>query len=143
MAMKTLVRFSLVETKQQSGSYAIHPGGQDLGHMAPSRNDKAHWELARRLLPHANQTLGMLSGRLSGRDDAVFKTMYRLGSLFRHQGKYTEVEQMYQHALAGKENSLSCGHLDTLMTVYCLENLYTDQGKLNEAEHIAETSQPT
>jgi hypothetical protein len=43
---------------------------------------------------------------------------------------------MYQRALAGKEKALGPDHTSTLGTVNNLGNLYSDQGKLKEAEMI-------
>lgn len=43
---------------------------------------------------------------------------------------------MYQRALAGKEKALSPDHTSTLDTVNNLGLLYSDQGKLKEAEEI-------
>ncbi|KAJ5642644.1 hypothetical protein N7490_006644 [Penicillium lividum] len=43
---------------------------------------------------------------------------------------------MYQRALAGYEKALGPDHTSTLNTVNNLRNLYSDQGKLKEAEEI-------
>jgi tetratricopeptide (TPR) repeat protein len=43
---------------------------------------------------------------------------------------------MYQRALAGKEKALSPDHTSTLNTVQNLGNLYSVQGKLEEAEEM-------
>ncbi|PGH16716.1 hypothetical protein AJ79_01589 [Helicocarpus griseus UAMH5409] len=79
-SMKTLIGFSLIETKQQEGSYAMHPVVQDwclhvartedmgliqlneqaliaVGCMVPFETNKNHPELQRRLVPHANFVL--------------------------------------------------------------------------------------
>jgi len=43
---------------------------------------------------------------------------------------------MYVRALAGKEKALGADHMSTLSTVNSLGNLYSDQGKLAEAEQM-------
>jgi tetratricopeptide (TPR) repeat protein len=43
---------------------------------------------------------------------------------------------MYQRALEGKEKALGREHTSTLDTVNNLGNLYSDQGKLDEAEKM-------
>jgi hypothetical protein len=74
--VKVLVGFSLVETKQQGGSYALHPVVQDwcyhvadynnltsqlhelalmsVGCMVPHNSEREYAEIQQRLLPHAN-----------------------------------------------------------------------------------------
>ncbi|CAG8024249.1 unnamed protein product [Penicillium nalgiovense] len=43
---------------------------------------------------------------------------------------------MYQRALAGYEKALGPNHTSTLVTVNNLGNLFSDQGKLKEAEEM-------
>jgi len=43
---------------------------------------------------------------------------------------------MYQRALIGKEKALGANHISTLNTVNNLGNLYGDQDKLDQAEHM-------
>ncbi|KAL2813524.1 hypothetical protein BJX63DRAFT_214821 [Aspergillus granulosus] len=57
-------------------------------------------------------------------------TIHDLGNLCSDQGKLEEAEEMYQRALAGREN------IYTLDTVYNLGCIYSDQGKLEKAEDM-------
>ena len=43
---------------------------------------------------------------------------------------------MYQRALEGYKKALGLDHTLTLNIVRILDNLYADQGKLKEAEHM-------
>ncbi|CAI7640791.1 unnamed protein product, partial [Penicillium viridicatum] len=130
IGMKSLIGFSLLESKQQEGSYAMHPVVQDwclhiantnknvnwiqlnelalisVGYSVPSASNRDYSELQQRLLPHANY------------------------------GKLKEAEEMYQRALAGYEKALGPNHTSTLVTVNNLGNLFSDQGKLKEAEEM-------
>lgn len=78
IGMKSLIGFSLLESKQQEGSYAMHPVVQDwclhiantnknvnwiqlnelalisVGYSVPSASNRDYSELQQRLLPHAN-----------------------------------------------------------------------------------------
>ncbi|KAJ5137402.1 hypothetical protein N7526_003635 [Penicillium atrosanguineum] len=49
---------------------------------------------------------------------------------------------MYQRALAGKEKALGPDHTSTLDTVNSPALLYSDQGKLKEADEIYEGELP-
>ncbi|KAL2808184.1 hypothetical protein BJX63DRAFT_424818 [Aspergillus granulosus] len=126
--VKMLIGFSLVETKQQEGSYALHPVVQDwcnhiavsddrlvqlyelamisVGYMAPSRDIRDYARLEQRLLPHAN-----------------YLTQRKLGNWTHF---WTQ----------GKEKALGPDHTSTLDTVHNLGLLYSNQGKLKEAEEL-------
>ncbi|KAL2829086.1 hypothetical protein BJY01DRAFT_240744 [Aspergillus pseudoustus] len=156
--LKALIRFSLVETKQQEGSYTLHPVVQDwcfhiaaseeatnqlhemtlisVGHMVPSSDDRDYARLEQRLLPHANFL--MQKERHSWREDRldICEAWNGLGNIYSDQGKLREAEEMYQRALAGKEKALGLDHTSTLRTVHNLGLLYSNQGKLQEAEEM-------
>ncbi|KAJ5335793.1 uncharacterized protein N7506_005729 [Penicillium brevicompactum] len=130
ICMRSLIGFSLLESKQQEGSYAMHPVVQDwclhisntnkhvnwmqlnelalisVGYSVPSASDRNYFELQQRLLPHANYC------------------------------KLQEAEEMYQRALAGNKKALGPDHTSTLSTVNNLGLLYSDQGKLKEAKEM-------
>ncbi|CAG8351730.1 unnamed protein product, partial [Penicillium nalgiovense] len=155
VGVKTLIGFSLLESKQQEGSYAMHPVVQDwclhlastdenvhsiqlnelalisVGYTVPSSSERYYSALQQRLIPHANY---VRYGDLSDDDVALWGALHRLGDLYSDQGKLNEAEEMYQRALAGKEKALGPDHTSTLDTVNNLGNLYSDQIKLNEAE---------
>ncbi|KAF7158691.1 hypothetical protein CNMCM6106_005481 [Aspergillus hiratsukae] len=127
ICLKTLIGFSLIETKQQEGSYAMHPVVQDwclniastsnhmnltqlnelalicVGYTVPSTSDRNYAELQRRLIPHANY----VRHRDWGNDNiVVWGACVGLGNLYRNQGNLKEAEEMYQRALAGREKAL-------------------------------------
>ncbi|KAB8239553.1 uncharacterized protein BDW43DRAFT_258482 [Aspergillus alliaceus] len=112
--MKTLIGFSLVETKQQERSYTIHPVVQNwcfhiaasddytvqlyeltlisVGHMAPSKEDRDYARLQQRFLPHANHLiLNCPYNRID-----VWEALDGLGNLYFSQDKLIEAEEMYQ-----------------------------------------------
>ncbi|KAJ5893859.1 hypothetical protein N7495_005550 [Penicillium taxi] len=155
--VKPLIEFSLLETKQQEGSYAMHPVVQDwcfyiasteknmtpsqlselvlisVGWAVPSDSERNYSKRQRRLIPHANV---ILLGKFHGENVSIWGAFHRLGDLYSDQGKLKEAEEMYQRALAGKEKALGPDHTSTLDTVNNLGNLYRDQGKLKEAEEM-------
>ncbi|KAF7174280.1 hypothetical protein CNMCM6106_008500 [Aspergillus hiratsukae] len=157
ICLKTLIGFSLIETKQQEGSYVMHPVVQDwclniastgndmnltqlnelalicVGHTVPSMSDRNYAELQRRLIPHANYVRHRDWGN---GNIVVWGACLGLGNLYRNQGKLKEAEEMYQRALAGYDKALGPDHTSTLDIVDNLGTLYRNQGKLNEAEEM-------
>ncbi|KAJ5520258.1 Pfs NB-ARC and TPR domain protein [Penicillium fimorum] len=156
LGVKSLIKFSLLETKQQERSYAIHPVVQDwcshitsrdgnvnliqlsdlaiisVGYSAPRVNDRNYRELQHRLIPHANF---VRNGRFSDKV-SVWKGLHRVGGLYRNKGMLREAEEIYQKALRGKEKALGPDHTSTLNTVHNLGLLYSDQEKWKEAEEM-------
>ncbi|KAJ5313205.1 uncharacterized protein N7443_000089 [Penicillium atrosanguineum] len=159
IGVKTLIGFSLLESKQQEGSYAMHPVVQDwclhlastdenvnsiqldeialisVGYAVPSSSDKNYTELQQRLIPHANYTRHR---NCLGHDISVWGAFQGLGNLYTVQGMLNEAEAMYDRALAGYEKALGPDHTSTLNTFNNLGSLYRDQGKLKEAEEMFE-----
>jgi tetratricopeptide (TPR) repeat protein len=155
--VKTLIAFSLLETKQQEGSYAMHPVVQDwcvhiastdknvkplqlaelvlvsVGHSVPNISERDYTELERRLTRHAN---AIHNRQYSADKSCILEGFHGLGNLYSDQGKLTEAVEMYQRALEGKEKALGPDHTSTLMTVNNLGTLFSDQGKLKEAEEM-------
>jgi tetratricopeptide (TPR) repeat protein len=127
--LKALVEFSLVEIKQQEGSYTLHPVVQDwcyhiaasnnlinqlqelafisVGYMVPSQDTRDYARLEQRLLPHANNLIQTNIGHwLDIRPENrfnIFGAFHGLGNLYLDQGKLKEAEEMFQRALAGYE----------------------------------------
>ncbi|CAI7621060.1 unnamed protein product, partial [Penicillium viridicatum] len=154
IGVKSLIGFSLLESKQQEGSYAMHPVVQEwclhiastnknvnwmelnelalisVGYSVPSASDRNYSELQQRLLPHANYVC-----HLDWSDDNIelLGAFHGLGDLYSDQSKLKEAEEMYQRALAGKEKAFGLDHTYTLDTVYRLGSLYKDLGKTKEA----------
>ncbi|KAF3012728.1 hypothetical protein E8E15_001973 [Penicillium rubens] len=154
IGMKSLIGFSLLESKQQEGSYAMHPVVQDwclhiantnenvnwmqlnelalisVGYSVPSASNRDYSELQRRLLPHANYVRHQ---DWSGDNIALWGAFHGLGNLYYDQGKLKEAEEMYQRAVVGKEKALGPDHTSTLATISNLGPVYKAQGKLKEA----------
>ncbi|KAJ5559378.1 hypothetical protein N7513_001777 [Penicillium frequentans] len=155
--VKHLIGFSLLETKQQEGSYSMHPVVQSwchhvartnrlvnpgqlcelalisVGWTVPSASERNYSELQQRLIPHANY---VRLREISGNDIAGWGAFNGLGNLYSDQGKLKEAKDMYQRALAGREKALGPDHTSTLDTVNNLGILYSEQGKLKEAEEM-------
>ncbi|KAE8390738.1 hypothetical protein BDV23DRAFT_183253 [Aspergillus alliaceus] len=154
--LRVLIKFSLVETGQQEGSYTLHPVVQDwcthiaaskdltnqlhglalisVGFMVPSSSNRRYAEFQQRLLPHANYLTGRERAHWPNDMIDIWDALHGMGNLYSDQGKLKEAEEMYQQALAGKEKALGPDHTSTLGTVNNLGLLYSDQGKLKEAE---------
>jgi tetratricopeptide (TPR) repeat protein len=156
-SVKTLITFSLLETKLLEGSYAIHPVVQDwchhitytdkkvnsiqlyelalisVGYTIPSVSDRNYSELQRRLLPHANL---VRHRKLTENNVSIWGAFNNLGNLYSDQGRLREAKEMYQRALAGREKALGPDHTSTLSTVNNLGVLYSNQGRLKEAEEM-------
>ncbi|KAJ5546496.1 hypothetical protein N7494_004081 [Penicillium frequentans] len=155
--VKPLIAFSLLETKQQEGSYAIHPVVQDwcfhiasttkdvtpsqlsklalisVGWIVPSESDRDYSELQQRLIPHANYVQHV---QLHRENNTIWGAYLGLGDLYSDQGKLKEAEEMYQRALAGYEKALGPDHPATLNTMNSLGILYKHQGDLKGAEEM-------
>lgn len=103
ISMRTLIGFSPIETKQQEGSYAMHPVMQDwclhiavtednanlmqlnelalvsVGSIILDKDDRIYSELQRRLLPHANYILQGKKGDFWGENVTVWGAFDGLG----------------------------------------------------------------
>ncbi|KAL2832185.1 hypothetical protein BDW59DRAFT_181471 [Aspergillus cavernicola] len=156
--IKTLIGFSLVEMKQQEGSYTIHPVVQDwcshiaasenhiiqlyelalvsVGYMVPSNADRDYARLQQRLLSHANYLIQ--SEKYNWPDDRtdIWGALQGLGNLYSDQSMLKEAEELYHQALAGYEKALGPDHMSTLNTIHYLGGLYFNQGKLKESEEM-------
>ncbi|KAJ6081409.1 hypothetical protein N7499_006283 [Penicillium canescens] len=157
IGVKSLIGFSLLETKRQEGSYAMHPVVQDwclhfastdesvdsiqlnqlalisVGYTVPNASDRNYSKLQQRLIPHANY---VRHRDWSGDNIALWGALDGLGRLYSDQGKLKQSEEMYHRALAGCEKALGPDHISTLNTVNNVGALYSDQGKLKEAEQM-------
>ncbi|KAJ5335777.1 uncharacterized protein N7506_005713 [Penicillium brevicompactum] len=155
--VKSLIGFSLLDSRQQEGSYTMHPVVQDwchyianeskdvdqiqlnelavisVGYSVPSADTRDYSKPQQRLLPHANYVR-----HLDCLDDSIelWGAFHCLGALYFNQSKLKEAEETYQRALVGYEKTLSLDHTSTLNTVNNLGNLYFVQGKLKEAEEM-------
>ncbi|KAI4767751.1 purine and uridine phosphorylase [Aureobasidium sp. EXF-3400] len=156
-ALSLLIKYSLVEGKAETASYAMHSvlhswchclveseaeresfrklAVNIVGETAPSKSAKEYWVLQRRLLPHGQAIFtGMKSNSKAETNLDVTWAYQELAGIFKAHDRYIEAEEMYERALAGKENALGLEHKSTLDTVNNLGLLYRDQGRLAEAE---------
>jgi tetratricopeptide (TPR) repeat protein len=156
--MKALIGLSLVETKQQEGSYTIHPVVQEwcthiaasdeltqelheltlisVGYMVPSKTKRDYTRLQQRLLPHARHLASKERNNWQHGTTDIWNALSGIGNLYSDQGKLKEAERMYQQALAGKEKALGSNHIFTLDTIHHLGTLYSHQGKLKDSENM-------
>ncbi|KAJ6181424.1 protein kinase subdomain-containing protein [Penicillium canescens] len=135
--IRTLIGFSLLETKEQNGGYAMHPVVQDwcihlisidkgvdliqldelavvsVGYTVPSSSVRDYSRLQQRLLPHAHHGIS---------------TLIRENQ--KRQRRHTS------SALRGFEKTLGPDHMATLSTINNLGNLYQSEGMLKEAEEM-------
>lgn len=154
--VKSLIQFSLLETKQQEG-YSMHPVVQDwcfhvasedndffnklselalicVGFSTPSKRGKENDELSwQRLIPHAN-SLHTVQLEVSGNDINVWEGFHGLGDIFVSQGRLQMAEEAYQRALTGKGRAFGPEHKSTLDAVNDLGIIFKEQGKLKQAE---------
>jgi tetratricopeptide (TPR) repeat protein len=158
-ALSLLIKYSLVEGKAETASYAMHSvlhswchylveseaeresfrklAVNIVGETAPSKSVKEYWVLQRRLLPHGQAIFtGMKSDSKAETNLDVTWAYQELAGIFKAHDRYIEAEEMYGRALVGSEKALGPEHTSTLMTVNNLGILYSDQGKLAEAEQM-------
>ncbi|KAI9888213.1 MAG: hypothetical protein M1814_001086, partial [Vezdaea aestivalis] len=160
-AMRKLCDHGLIHTLKDSGGYGMHHCVhawtanvlndrisesklsfvlECIGIMVPQTPRSGDSILQRRLLPHANRCLQLLSQNDTTDILSIINNVsnmdafHSLGFLYSDQGKLAETEVMYQRALKGKEKALGPDHTSTLNTVNNLGLLYSNQGKLAEAE---------
>jgi tetratricopeptide (TPR) repeat protein len=120
-----------------------------VGKAIPRSTVKEYWTMRQRLSPHADCCYRWIESGEGGKiyqksnesdvDETVtqyFGAVHMFGSLYRHQGKLDEAEEMYMRALKGYEKALGVEHTSTLNTVNNLGLLYVDQGKLEKAEEM-------
>ncbi|KIX05174.1 uncharacterized protein Z518_06046 [Rhinocladiella mackenziei CBS 650.93] len=129
-AMRTLVRYGLVEARYQARSYSVHVCVHDwvFNHLNREIDADQYW-LAFDSHMHADSYTVVFEEPPKGK----VQPLAHLAELLRQQLLYKEAEQMYQRALAGREKVRGLDHPSTLTTVCCLGNLHRDQGKLAEA----------
>jgi tetratricopeptide (TPR) repeat protein len=101
----------------------------------PSSSNKSYSELQQRLIPHANY---VRQRDCPGDNFPVYRAFQWLRVLYFNQGKLKESGEIFERALAGKENALGPDHTSTLQTVHNLGSLYSEQSKLKKAEEMYE-----
>jgi tetratricopeptide (TPR) repeat protein len=63
-------------------------------------------------------------------------TVYNLGTLYAHQGRLKEAEEMLQRGLAGYKKALGPDYTSTIRAANNLTVLYKGHGKLKEADDV-------
>ncbi|KAJ5201210.1 hypothetical protein N7449_006013 [Penicillium cf. viridicatum] len=130
--MRSLVGFSFLQSKQQEGSYTMHPVVQDWCHyIANESKDVNRIQLNELALISVGYSVPSANDNIE-----LWGAFHGLGDLYCDQSKLKEAEKMYQRALAGQETALGPDHTSTLNIVNNLGLLYKDQGKLKEAEEM-------
>jgi tetratricopeptide (TPR) repeat protein len=154
-ALALLIKYSLVEGKTETASYAMHSvlhswcrylkeseAERDsfrklavyiVGRMVPPKHE--YRVLQRRLLPHGQAILTGVKSDTKAETDLVVTWAYqKLAGMLKAQDRYTGAKEMYERALVGYEKALGPEHTSTLCTVNNLGALYRRQGRLEEAE---------
>ena len=163
-AVRILLAYSLIEAKEDSDAFAMHPVVHDwcgetldansrhdfmrlaitvVGYAVPGTRERNYWEVELRLFPHATQCIAHLDHlvkQILREDDLLELTnaVHWLGRLFTDQSKFAEAEAMLQWALESHKKNFR-GEIDQELdlsgSLYnSLGNLYLDQDKLDKAE---------
>ena len=162
----TLLAYSLIEARQDSESYGMHPvvhewcrktvttdRQPELAFLAitsvafgvPHPDDGGSWPTQRRLLQHANrfshQMMDTLEETLeSGREIEFYSACVQLGRLKADGGTLTrmwvEAEAMYYRAIAGYGKYMGMDHRSTTIALSQLAVLYGRQERFEESEAL-------
>ena len=158
----TLLAYSLIEARQDSESYGVHPVVHEwcrktvttdkqpelaflaitsVAFGAPHRNERDSWPIQRRLLQHANRfsqpLLDMLEEALEFEQAPDLHNAFcDLGGLYQDGGPrmWVEAEATYSRAVSGFEKYLGLHHERTLHALANLATLYKDQERFVDAE---------
>ena len=158
--IRILLDYSLIETRYEISSYAIHPIIHDwcfhlsrtskddiaslavsvIGSACHSTDSSANWLYRKRLLDHCSHVHFCIGKRTQNLESderwKLYFSYHAIGNFSSEQGKMKEAEDMYLRALTGKEKAWGPEHTSTLNTVNNLGLLYSDQGKMKEAEDM-------
>ncbi|THW84458.1 purine and uridine phosphorylase [Aureobasidium pullulans] len=156
-AMGLLIKYSLVERKMETRSYAMHSvlhswclhvaqhdsekgdfrrlASCIVGQADPPVEMVGFWILQRRLLPHAQTIMRFVEdGKNARLSIDEYHAFAQLASIFTGQNKHEEAEKMYDRALAGKEVVLGPDHTSTLDTIFNSGIACLAQGRLAAGE---------
>ncbi|THZ29404.1 TPR-like protein [Aureobasidium pullulans] len=156
-AMGLLIKYSLVESKMETRSYAMHSvlhswclhvaqhdsekgdfrrlASCIVGQADPPVEMVGFWILQRRLLPHAQTIMRFVEdGKNARLSIDEYHAFAQLASIFAGQNKHEEAEKMYDRALAGKEVVLGPDHTSTLDTIFNSGIVCLAQGRLAAGE---------
>ena len=160
----TLLAYSLIEARQDSESYGVHPvvhewckqtvtsdRQPELAFLAitsvafgvPHPDDRGSWPTQRRLLQHANRFSQHLMDMLEEAFESeqaieLYYAFSALGGLYQDGGQrmWVDAEAAYCRAISGYEKSPALHQARILNTQVRLARLYTDQGRLVDAEAL-------
>lgn len=163
-AVRILLAYSLIEAKEDSDAFAMHPVVHDwcretldassrhefvslaitvVGYAVPHKSERNFWEVELRLLPHTSRCIALLDhlGKESLRQDDLLdlnEAVWRVGMLFTNHRKSAEAEAVFQWALESCKKNFR-GKIDrgsnlTPTLHNLLGVLYLDQEKLDKAE---------
>ena len=127
--MKALLDYSLIESRQHSESYHLHPvvhcwcietissGKGDLmttallivGTATPDYSEAEYWLLQQQLLRHVERSVRRINDstvidRLGSAE--AWSALNNLGLVYANQGKHAQAATIYQRALDSKEKAL-------------------------------------
>lgn len=160
----TLLAYSLIEARQDSDSYGVHPVVHEwcrktvttdrqhesaflaitsVAFGVPQKDERDYWRTQRRLLPHANrfsqQSMDMLEEALEPEQaNELHTAFHHLGDLYEGSGSrmWVEAKALYNRAMSGREKSLGSHHMNTIHTLSNIGNLYYVQGRLVDAKDL-------
>lgn len=160
----TLLAYSLIEARQDSESYGVHPvvhewcrksiksdKQPELAFLAitsvafgtPCDLGRNSWPTRRRLLQHANrfsqELMDMLEKALESEQAIELNDAFRrLGRLYLDEGSrmWVEADAMYCRAISGLEKLRGSHHRITLSTQVGLAKLYCEQERFVDAEAL-------
>ena len=156
-AARILLAYSLIEAKEDSDAFAIHPVVHDwcretldaskrhefmwlaitvVGFAEPEKTERRYWEIELRLLPHTTRCIALLDSivKRSLQSDGLLDlnaAVRGLGNILQNQSKLVEAEAVYQWALESDE--VDPYPFSTARIHHSLGVLYKLQGKLDEA----------
>ena len=163
-AVRILLAYSLIEVKEDSDAFAMHPVVHDwcretlgagkrhefmwlaitvVGFAVPFYVDRSYWEIELRLLPHTSRCIVLLDNVVEEslqRDDLLDlnTAIWSLGCICKDQLKLAEAEAMFQWALESEDkHSKRERDQDSDLTPEIhnsLGTLYLGQNKLEKAE---------
>ncbi|THY70356.1 TPR-like protein [Aureobasidium pullulans] len=156
-AMGLLIKYSLVESKMETRSFAMHSvlhswclhvaqhdsekgdfrrlASCIVGQADPPVEMVGFWILQRRFLPHAQTIMRFVEdGKNARLSIDEYHAFAQLASIFTGQNKHEEAEKMYDRALAGKEVVLGPDHTSTLDTIFNSGIACLVQGRLAAGE---------
>ncbi|KAM0799509.1 hypothetical protein BDR22DRAFT_963873 [Usnea florida] len=160
----TLLAYSLIEAKQDSESYGVHPVVHEwcrktvttdrqpelaflaitsVGFGAPDPGERNSWPTRRRLLQHANRFSQPLMDMLekafeSKQANELYHAFSLLVTLYHHKDSRTWVktEATQRRAVSGYEKCLGLHRNSTLSALTALAALYNDHKKFADAEAL-------